>query len=110
MCIELRHLLLVGLLAIAMGASARADGPRINTVYPPALERGVANSIQIVGKELMTAADISVPFQAEIKKTSGGNVEVVTFSITPAINTPPGIYPLRVRTGEGISNLRLIEV
>jgi hypothetical protein len=104
------RLLAGGLAAILVSASAWGGEPRINTVYPPTFERGVATSVQIVGKELATATELSVPFQAEISKTSGGNVEVVTFSIKPAPKTPPGVYPLRVVSQEGISNLRLIAV
>ena len=110
MNIGMRWLLAGGLLAIAVSAPAPSAGPRINTVYPPAFERGVVTSLQIVGKELATATDISVPFKAEISKRSTGNTDVCEFSIKPASDTPPGVYPLRLRSQEGISNLRLIAV
>jgi hypothetical protein len=107
---SLRWLLAGAFLTGTVSTPARGAAPRIGTVYPPALERGVANSIQIVGTDLATATELSLPFQAEITRTGGASGESASFSIRPASDTPPGVYPLRVLTREGISNLRLIAV
>ena len=49
-----------------------------------------------------------LPFTAEVKGSGKG--ESASFTIKPAPDTLPGAYPVRVRTAEGISNLRLISV
>lgn len=83
--------------------------PRINTIYSPAVQRGVENALQIVGKELNTSAELLIPFAAEVRVTGGGQ-EAINVSLKPSLDASPGVYPVRIRTAEGVSNLRLLAV
>ena len=101
---------LASLLAAMLGVTitARAEPPRINTVFPPALQRGVQNQIRITGLHLADHPKLVLPINAKISEIEAAGTAV--FVVTPAADTIPGVYPLRVRTEEGISNLRLIQV
>ncbi len=83
--------------------------PALKTVFPPALQRGVENEIAVHGSDLVRDTKLLVPFAAEIRG-GGGSSESASFTIKPAGDVSPGIYPVRVRTPDGISNLRLVTV
>ncbi len=117
----MRPPIVVGLLLLAVWAGpvpqipgAESPGgkpelPGINTVYPPAVERGQETRIRLIGEFLDQQPRLMVPFSAEVHRDEG-SANLVWFRIRPAADTPPGIYPIRVRTRRGLSNLRLIQV
>ena len=88
---------------------ARSGSPRINGINPPAVQRDVESTLQIYGKELAPGAELVLPFSADVG-LSGGGKEAFHVTIKPSATTLPGVYPVRVRTAEGISNLRLLVV
>jgi hypothetical protein len=97
-------------MGIALGARASAAGPPgLQTIFPPAVQRGVENEIRVFGRDLASEIELHLPFAAEIR--GGGNSsEAARFTIKPASDVAPGTYPVRVRTPDGISNLRFITV
>src|SRR5438874_6181459 len=84
-----------------------AAPPRLNEVNPPAVRRGVDNAVQLIGKDFARGAELVFPFSAEVRGDAG-SAEAASFAVKPAPQTPPGVYPVRLRTPDGISNLRLI--
>src|SRR5437867_2886109 len=96
------------LVALLATGAASAGPPKLNAFDPPAARRGAENRVLAYGKEL-TGAELVLPFAAEVKREGGGTDSAV-FKIKPAADVPPGAYPVRLRTAEGISNLRLFAV
>lgn len=90
-------------------AMAESAAPRIGGINPPVVQRGVEGTLQVYGKELAPEAELILPFAAECR-TSGGGKEAVNVTVKPAATTTPGVYPVRLRTADGISNLRLLVV
>lgn len=97
------------LLFLVSNEQALAAPPRLNGINPPALQRGVEGSLQFYGKALDSGTELILPFAAEVRFDGGGN-EAFHAAIKPASTVLPGAYPVRVRTAEGISNLRLLAV
>lgn len=97
------------LIALALPASALAAPPQLKTVFPPAARRGTVNELKAVGAHFSRGAELLVPFVAEIR-VQFHSIEVLTLVVKPAVETPPGVYPIRVRTAEGVSNLRMLAV
>src|SRR5690349_13491393 len=107
---------------LLLSGIAVANPPRINTVFPPAVQRGVESRLESVGTGLGGAMDLVAPLTVEVKRTgaSGGPAKSAALPsfvsdgaaliVKPAADTLPGVYPVRVRTPAGVSNLRLIEV
>lgn len=115
------RLSVVGTLLQFAGAAATAGSPGLNTIDPSAAERGVESRLELNGVDLRHATELVVPFAAEVKIATAPTAdksasrpsfvsESIRISLTPAADVAPGIYPIRVRTPEGISNLRLIEI
>lgn len=78
--------------------------PELSEIVPPAAQRGVESNLQFVGVGVKEA-ELLLPFAAEVR--GGGSA---TFTVKPAPDTPPGVYPVRLRTPEGITNLRLLNI
>ena len=96
------RLSLASLYVVLCVASARAASPAVSTIFPPVLQRGVANDVRVFGKELARETELILPFAAEIK--GGGNsLESASFTIQPHKEVPLGVYPVRVRTPDGHS-------
>src|SRR5690242_2408459 len=102
-----------GLLLLLLPGLGSADPPRINTIYPPAVQRGVETRLQFTGTGLGTAMELVVPLAAEATGAvaSGGSTsttplpsfvsDAAVLAFKPAPDTTPGVYPVRVRTPEG---------
>lgn len=101
--------LLAMLSSLVLPGLALAATPEIKTVFPPAAQRGVVNELKAVGVHFTGGVELLAPFAAEIRVQVHGD-QVATFTIKPAVDTPPGPYPIRVRTPEGISNVRMLAV
>jgi hypothetical protein len=99
----------LAVLVVLLAAShAPAGPPKLNAFDPPAVRRGAENRLMAYGKELANA-ELLLPFPAEVKRESNGEGSAV-FKVKPAARVAPGAYPVRLRTPEGISNLRLLAV
>jgi hypothetical protein len=96
------------LLAI-LPAIARSAPPRLAELDPPAIQRDVESKVRVFGKELGSEAELILPFEANVR-LDGGSKEGINVTIKPSSATLPGVYPVRVRTAEGISNLRLLVI
>ncbi len=102
------------LLAVATSA-ARAQAPSISHTVPGALATGQASDIVLFGGNLATPTGIwwNMPAEAvltpglEKNGTEGGQV---SYRVNVPPSVPIGIYAVRLATGGGISNLRLVMV
>src|SRR2546430_16217042 len=94
---------------LCLPALARAGPPGLRDADPPAAQRGVESVVRFHGVGLGGGTELVLPFEAAVRYRGGGP-QSVSFSIRPAADTPPGAYPVRLRTPEGISNLRLFAV
>ena len=97
------------LLLLACPGPAWSSPPRLSGIYPPAVQRNADNTLQLYGKEFDAAPELVLSFAADVK-VSGGGKEAFNVTMKPSADTLPGAYPVRVRTREGISNLRLLVV
>jgi hypothetical protein len=103
------RLLAAGLLCALLADWAGAATPELHSLSPPSAPRGVEISVQLLGRGFGEPIQWIVPFAAEIR-ASVHNPDIATFTIRPAPETIPGVYPVRVRTAEGASNLLLFGV
>ncbi len=101
--------LLSALAFTTVSAALLAEVPQINGLGSAGLQRGVANNLTISGANLKGHTRVISPFAltAEYDETDAGNLKV---KLTPAADTPVGVYPLRVRTDDGLSNPLLVAV
>ncbi len=83
--------------------------PEIRSTVPAGLQRGVETQLTLYGPGFGPGMELVVPFAAAIKVTSVSS-EVATFAVKPANHVPVGIFPIRVRTADGVSNMLLLAV
>lgn len=112
-------------LAVAAGlivaaAVAPAESPKIAEIRPLGVRRGVATEVTVSGTRLdggaprwvapFAAEVVAVPAAAPDGKPAADAATRWTMRITPATGTPIGVYPVRLRTDDGLSNPFLFSV
>jgi hypothetical protein len=104
-----RLLTLCTLLSAPQIASAE---PFIEHVEPPALTRGQATKVTLVGSQLdrAQAAWLSLPAKFFQVKVLTSSVERTELEVTVAADCPLGLYGLRLATEDGLSNLHLVAI
>ncbi len=118
---------LLGLLVVALAALAAPVGwsqkpppaspggsPAINSFLPVGFQRGQSAELILTGTNLAgpTALSLATPAEATFPpadKNGTDNAKLRVQLKLPA-GTPLGLYPLRLATGRGLSNLRLVAV
>lgn len=113
----MKHLLTAALVLIAItGRDVAAQAPSVGYLSPSAALPGQATDLTLLGGNLAspTAVWSNVP-GAKIELAPGieGNgtkAEQIVYRFTLPAETPVGIYGLRLATGKGASNLRLVMV
>lgn len=102
--------------AIALTAgSARAQAPSITYVAPSAVQVGKATDVTFYGANLagVTGFWTNLPGKAVLApgvKNNGKDKAKVTYRITVPAGAPLGMGAVRLATGKGVSNLRLMLV
>src|SRR5688572_19297050 len=89
-------------------APVTAEPPELRTVFPPGLQRDVEAKVQFIGRHFTPGMELVLPFAAEVRQ-EGGSTELTTFVIKPK-ETPTGLYPVRLRSAGGLSNMLLLSV
>lgn len=97
------------ILALLVPAPLVAGPPGLRTIFPPAAQRGVESELRVDGADMVPATELLLPFPAEVRGAGAGK-ESARFTVKPGKDVPPGVYPVRLRTPAGISNLRLLAV
>jgi hypothetical protein len=100
---------LAALLAALLAGVASAAPPELKTLFPPAVRRGVVSEIRLYGSEFAAGAELLTPFAGEVRLAVHSK-EAATLTIKPDAVTRAGVYPVRVRTPEGVTNLRMLAV
>ncbi|MCE9603883.1 MAG: PPC domain-containing protein [Planctomycetia bacterium] len=88
---------------------AMAAPPELDLIVPQHFTRGKTTIVRCFGKNMGPKAQLVLPFAAEVRETSASDSSP-SFSVTPAPDALLGVHPIRLRTTEGISNLRLTAV
>ena len=98
----------VGLVAAAVAATW-AEAPKLASNSPFGARRGEATEVTFFGSNLEGKARLIAPFSAEVSAVAADSAGWKV-KITPAADTPVGVYVCRVRTDDGLSNPFLFAV
>ena len=93
-----------------LASSALADPPKIDQINPLGVRRGEPSSVVVGGSGLANAPVLVAPFpfSAEtLPESDGGNFRL-SVTVPPSVGL--GVYPVRVKTEDGISNPFLLAV
>jgi hypothetical protein len=110
----LRHVsVAAALFAGLWSTAANAQVPAISTVAPGALKPGAATDIKVRGGNLAGSTGLltSVGVEGVLTPELAGNntnAAEVSYRFTLPAEAAPGIYPLRIATPTGVSNVKLI--
>lgn len=105
------RLLMLGLLLGLTSLPALASQPVVTKIEPTGVVRGESTTITLQGARLQDARQILMEQPGiEISEVKPVNNESVQVTLTAAADLPPGLYPFRLVTGTGISNMRLLSV
>lgn len=109
--------LLGGLLLGALAPSALGAGPTLKRLDPPGAQRGTAFTLTLVGSRLQEAEIVSnlpgtiTPLTASGRGAVPGKAaEERPFLVELPEESPVGLYTLRLRSPEGLSNALLFSV
>ena len=101
-------------LAILPGIG-QAQAPKLNRLLPVATAPGQAVDITLLGENLAQPSGLWTNLPAAVEMAGGGPKNgtepgTVTYRFKLSAETPLGIFGVRLATGKGISNLRLLVV
>ena len=93
-------------LAVAVGlvatVAALAETPKFSSIGPFGARRGEATEVTVFGSNLEGKARLIAPFSAEVTPIAA-DAASWKFKITPAPDTPVGVYRCRIRTDDGLT-------
>jgi hypothetical protein len=104
---------MLALAVVLLGTTlAMADAPQIGAIQPLGVRRGAAADVTISGANLLGNPRLVAPFAFATAppKTAGADPAKWTFALNVAPETPVGVYLVRVRTEDGLSNPFLFAV
>ncbi|MEI6240665.1 MAG: hypothetical protein WCR51_09755 [Planctomycetia bacterium] len=98
-------------LGLGLAIRAAHGEPTIDRIEPPAARQGAAIDVKIIGAELDGAAEIFFE-QGRITAAAPAveNDKTLTVRLTVPADCPPGPHRMRVRTSDGLSELRIFHV
>ena len=101
---------LLGLSSLAI--FARAEAPRIDSISPIGVQRGSLAEINISGANLGGSVELIAPFGIKFATPAAPNKEAGKWSFKATVDpaTPIGVYLIRLKTDEGLSNPFLLAV
>ncbi len=92
--------------AVAVGlvaaVAAWAETPKFSSMSPFGARRGEATEVIVFGSNLEGKARLIAPFSAEVTPINA-DAASWKFRITPAADTPVGVYTCRIRTDDGLT-------
>ena len=105
-------------LVIILGWTAAAAEPRLKRLDPPGAQRGKPFQLTVVGEGLPADAKVLSTLPAVFTtltspgagRAKGGQEEQLRFLVELEEETPVGLYPIRLATADGLSNLLLFSV
>jgi hypothetical protein len=103
----------VGFIAALASASAEAAAPLLKALEPRGAQRGHAFKLTLTGEFLHPSAEISTDLPGTISRLAGppdkGESELPLL-VQLGEDAAPGLYPVRLRTEDGVSNVLLFSV
>ncbi|MBX6312654.1 MAG: hypothetical protein IRY99_07010 [Isosphaeraceae bacterium] len=97
-------------LILVLAAAVWADPPQINGTTPLGAQRGVTTEVTINGANLAGNPQLVAPFALVAEPLPGSDAANGKFRVTAVPETAVGIYPIRIKTDDGISNPILFAV
>lgn len=98
-------------LVSSVPATTLAAPPVLGNLPIRGLRVGSSNTFTVEGAELGPDSRLLVPWaNAPVKAADGATPQRVVFNIALPDNVPPGIYPVRIATKSGVSNVALVGV
>ena len=100
---------MIGLLCACLFASPAAAGaPSIESVAPGVGQRGAEFQLRLVGAGLEDAADLMLYSPGVVCTGIQSSENEATATLRAADDCPFGTHPFRLRTKQGISELRIV--
>ncbi len=96
-------------LALLISHAAFAAAPLITELQPRGAERGHAFKLTIIGRDLGTGARVVSTLPATFTSLNAPSMSAV-FLVEPKPDATPGIYPIRIESSKGISNILLFSI
>lgn len=92
--------------------AAFAAAPVITELQPRGAERGRPFKLTITGRNLGTGARVwsTMPASFTLVTDTAMAGPAATFLVEPGADMPPGVYPVRIESTQGISNVLLFTV
>jgi len=97
-------------LAITLCTAAIAGPPAIRELRPWGAQRGQTVTLVVAGDQLAAGAELFSAVPGKIEEQAGGNAGQLTFKLDVRPDAPVGVYPIRLRTPNGLSNVLLFSV
>ena len=99
-------------IGLALAARGLAAPPEIKGTTPLGVQRGVASEVTIQGANLTGNPTLVAPFGFTVKPPAAPSTDAASWKLNldVAAGTPIGVYPIRVKTDDGLSNPFLFSV
>jgi hypothetical protein len=100
-----RSLLCSLCLASLCAVPARANPPQLTGINPAGVQRGVAAELTVSGANLTGNPQLVAPFELAVEPpaTPAADASSWKLKVTVPPSVPLGVYPIRVKTDDGIS-------
>lgn len=110
-CPHLRRFGALGWLVLCVAAPLHADPPKLTNLTPAGVCRGVETELTVTGGDLTGHPTLVLPFAlAPIPPAPGSDAAKWILKLTIPADVPLGVYPVRVKTDDGISEPMLLSV
>jgi hypothetical protein len=105
----------LSLITLLIAASAQASGPVLKALEPRGGQRGKSLALKLVGEGLSPGAEVITTLPGTLSRLAPPkDLEKpdtqLPFLLEVPSETPVGLYPIRVRTEDGLSNILLFSV
>jgi len=99
-------------IGLALAARGLAAPPQISGTTPLGVQRGVVSEVTIQGANLSGNPMLVAPFGFEVEPPAAPTTDAAGWKlkVNVAAGTPVGVYPIRVKTDDGLSNPFLFSV
>ena len=105
------------MLSLLCGSLLLAEAPLLERMYPPGAQKGAAVTLTLSGTALGGNLEVLsslpgsfTPLAAQAPDTPAEDVESAAFLVEVRKDAASGLYPIRVRSDRGLSNVLLFSV
>jgi hypothetical protein len=94
---------------LILASAAWAAAPVLRSLEPPGAQRGTAVTVNLVGTDLTEGATVLSTLPGSFAPLTP-NMRALPFLVEVKPDAPVGLYPIRVQTKQGLSNILLFSV